>query len=345
MDKLKNTLKGHFSSSPKAMFIVVLVLIGITMGITAAKKTVTVSIDGKETKIVTFRKTFKDALKANNIVLGPKDKTTPSLDSKVNKNDRIDIKKAVNVTVTVDGQELNIQTAEDTVDKMFEVEGIEVGKYDKISPTGEIPIHDGLKLVITRVETKVFKEIYPIEYSTVVKNNDEEEKGNVKVLQEGQQGQKYITTRVVYEDGKEVSRDALGEVVTKEPVSKVVAIGTLGSLNLSRGGKVLYKTSIKVKATAYTSDYASTGKNPGDDDFGRTATGTLARRNVNGFSSIAVDPRVIPYGTKLYVEGYGYAIAEDTGGAIKGNTIDVYFNSAEDCSNWGVRYINVYILK
>lgn len=58
-----------------------------------------------------------------------------------------------------------------------------------------------------------------------------------------------------------------------------------------------------------------------------------------------MDPRVIPYGTKLYVEGYGYAIAEDTGGAIKGNKIDVYFNSAEECSNWGVRYVNVYLLK
>lgn len=234
MDKLKNTLKGHFSSSPKAMFIAVLVLIGITIGITTAKKTVTVSIDGNEIKIVTFRKTFKDALKANNIALGPKDKTTPNLDSKVNKNDRIDIKKAVNVTVAVDGQELNIQTAEDTVDEMLEAEGIEIGKYDKISSTREMPIQDGLKLVITRVETKVFKEIYPIEYSTVVKDNNEEEKGNAKVLQEGQQGQKYITTRVVYEDGKEVSRDALGEIVTKEPVSKIVAMGTLGSINLSR---------------------------------------------------------------------------------------------------------------
>jgi 3D (Asp-Asp-Asp) domain-containing protein len=100
-----------------------------------------------------------------------------------------------------------------------------------------------------------------------------------------------------------------------------------------------------MKATAYTSDYASTGKSPGDYGFGRTATGTQARRNPNGFSSIAVDPRVIPYGTKLYVEGYGYAIAEDTGGAIKGNIIDVYFNSAGECSNWGVRYVNVYILK
>jgi uncharacterized protein YabE (DUF348 family) len=197
---------------------------GITIGISTAKKTVILSIDGNEKKIVTFRKTFKDALKASNIVLGPKDKTTPSLDSRINKNDRIDIKKAVNVTVAVDGQELNIQTAEDTVDEMLEAEGVEIGKYDKISSRREMPIQDGLKLVITRVETKVFKEIYPIEYSTVVKDNNEEEKGNAKVLQEGQQGQKYITTRVVYEDGKEVSRDALGEIVTKEPVSKIVAM-------------------------------------------------------------------------------------------------------------------------
>ena len=81
MDKLKKAFERYFSIGPKAVFIVVLILLGTTVGIDAAKKTITVSIDGKETEIVTFRKTFKDALEANDIVLGPKDKTMPKVGS------------------------------------------------------------------------------------------------------------------------------------------------------------------------------------------------------------------------------------------------------------------------
>ena len=92
----------------------------------------------------------------------------------------------------------------------------------------------------------------------------------------------------------------------------------------------MYTDSLRMRATAYTADYASTGKGPGDSGFGITASGTVAKRNKGSYSSVAVDPRVIPLGTKLYVEGYGYAIAEDTGGAIKGNSIDLFFNSSSE---------------
>ena len=67
-------------------------------------------------------------------------------------------------------------------------------------------------------------------------------------------------------------------------------------------------------------------------------------RDPNGYSTIAVDPSVIPLGTKVYVEGYGYAIAADTGGAIKGNRVDLFFNTEAEASNWGVRNLDVYIL-
>ena len=69
--------------------------------------------------------------------------------------------------------------------------------------------------------------------------------------------------------------------------------------------------------------------------YGITSTGVRAERNPNGYSTIAVDPRVIPLGTKLYVDGYGYAIAEDIGGAIKGNHIDLFFSSSSEMWNWG----------
>jgi 3D (Asp-Asp-Asp) domain-containing protein len=100
-----------------------------------------------------------------------------------------------------------------------------------------------------------------------------------------------------------------------------------------------------MKATAYTSSFEDTGKNPGDEGFGRTCTGITARRGV-----IAVDPGVIPLGTRVYVEvpgragDYGYAIAADTGSAIKGGKIDVYLDSNGEVYSWGVKKVKVYIL-
>lgn len=334
MEKLKNNLKGYFSSVPKAIFVVMLALMVVTIGITATRKTIIVSIDGKEMKIVTFRNNVKSVLDSNSIALGAKDKITPSVDTKVKKESKINIKRAVNVQVAVDGKELNISTAENTIGEMLDAEGIYVEDFDRISPSSKDPIIEGLTVTITRIESKMITENKTIDFSTVVKNDDESEKGVKKVLQQGELGEKTVSTRVIYEDGKEVSRTVVREVVKKQPVQKIVAMGTLSAITPSRGEtKVLYKDSLRVKATAYS------GGNE------RTATGTRARRVVGGYSTVAVDPRVIPLGTKLYVEGYGYAIAEDTGGAIKGNIIDIYVNSESEAYTWGVKYVNVYILK
>lgn len=345
MDKFKEALKSCFSNGPKAVFMIMLLLMSITIGIDANRKTIIVSIDGKETKIVTFRKTFETALKANNIVLGSKDKATPALSTDIKRNDRIYIKRAVNVTVAVDGKELNLKTTEPTVDKMLKEEGIKLNEEDKVFPSKDLSIGDGLKVTVTRVETKVLQQSYALDFATVVKKDENSAKGSTKVLQEGKQGEKVITTQVVYEDGKEVKKDVVNEVVTKNPVDKIVAVGTLSTLNFSRGGSIMYNSSFKARATAYSAGFSSTGKRPGDRNYGKTASGTTVRRNPDGYSSIAVDPSLIPLGTKLYVEGYGYAIAEDTGGGIKGNAIDVYFDTDNECNQWGVKSVNVYILK
>ena len=75
-----------------------------------------------------------------------------------------------------------------------------------------------------------------------------------------------------------------------------------------------------------------------------TASGIKSVRNENGISTVAVDPRMIPYGTYLYIEDYGYAVAADTGTAIKGNKVDLYFNSYKESCDWGLRQVNVTII-
>ena len=97
-----------------------------------------------------------------------------------------------------------------------------------------------------------------------------------------------------------------------------------------------YSRIIKVKATAYSAVHG----------IGTTYTssGRKAVRNHDDYSTIAVDPNVIPIGTKLFVEGYGFAVAADTGTAIKGNAIDVFFDTRRESSKWAVKYVNVYVL-
>lgn len=96
-----------------------------------------------------------------------------------------------------------------------------------------------------------------------------------------------------------------------------------------------YKT-IKMKASAYTASCKACS--------GKTAIGLNLKKNPN-LKVISVDPKVIPLGSKVYVEGYGYAIAGDTGGALKGNKIDIFMPSQKNALNWGVRTVTVKVYK
>jgi len=105
-----------------------------------------------------------------------------------------------------------------------------------------------------------------------------------------------------------------------------------GTLSRGISKSISYSQVLDMEATAYSGD-------------GITASGAATKRDAGGYSTIAVDPRVIPIGSTVYVEGYGYAVAEDTGGAIKGTIIDVFFHSESEATSWGRRSVKVYILK
>lgn len=345
LDKLRGNFKNYFSNIPKAAFIVMLMAICVSITIINAKKTIVVVIDGNSTQITTYRSSLKGALRDGNIQVYSKDKVSLEIKSKVKNGDKIIIKRAVDIAINVDGKNLKIKSAEGTIEEMLRAEKITLSEDDKVSPAKSSGLVSGVKVDITRVDAKVEVATQNLDYSTVVKNDDNLEKGVNQTIQDGEQGSKELSFKVIYENGIEVSRNLVKEVITKNPVEKIVAVGTLGVVNSNRGEKLFYTNSVSVKATAYSAGYASTGKNPGDYGFGVTATGTRAKRTVDGYSSIAVDPRVIPLGTKLYIPGYGSAIAEDVGSGIKGNKIDVYFDSESQALNWGEKWLTVYILK
>ncbi|RIE16817.1 G5 and 3D domain-containing protein [Candidatus Cryosericum septentrionale] len=153
-------------------------------------------------------------------------------------------------------------------------------------------------------------------------------RGQVVVWTSGTGGVRQRVFRLLYEDGALVSRVLVSDSLVGPPAGDALAVGK----SVYRGGAT---NKFFMEATAYSPTVQETDGNPW-----MTASGMKSGRGV-----VAVDPKVIPLGSKLYVEGYGYAIAGDTGGAIKGNRIDVFFYSSDEMARWGRRSVRVFVLK
>ena len=343
VENFKKYLKNNFSNGPKAKILIGVITITILLSVTLVnmRKTITMKIDGKEETFVTYKRTVKDVLDTNGIEINFKDKVQPALNSNVSEGDTISIKRAVSVEVTIGDKKVNIETAENTIEEMLNAEKEEIKNQgieynygvDEITPALDTKIEPNLQINLVKVEFKNELAKEAIDYDVIVEEDSNLDSGLEEVRQEGTVGEKEVLYEVVYKNGKEVSKTIKSSKVVAEPVNKVVAQGTR-RVFASRDGQLLnYKSVIYVESTAYSGG-------------GLTATGTVPVRNPNDISTIAVDPRVIPLGSLVYVEGYGKAIAADTGGAIKGNIVDVYMNSEEEAySSWGRKYnVPVYII-
>ena len=341
-EKCKQNLRINFSNSPKAKISVGVISILIIVSIitlTCMRKDISIIIDGKEETFITYKGTVKDVLDEKGIELSHKDKVQPALDEKISSGDDIKIKRAVEVEMVSGNKVIVIQTAEDTIEDMImaekdelKAEGVEFVKgIDEITPSVDTEITDNLKIQLVKVDISNEVAIETIAYEKIVENDNSLDINKTNVKQTGQVGEKEVTYKVVKKDGVEVSREIIQSKVTKEPVNEIIAQGTR-RVFASRDGEMEYKKLIYCESTAY-----STGT--------ITATGTTPVYNPGGISTIAVDPRVIPLGSLVYVENYGKAIAADTGGAIKGNIVDVFLNSKSECISWGRKYnVPVYIL-
>lgn len=313
-------------------------VIVLTISIYEMRQPVSIVINGEKTDYITYCSTVAKLLKSKDITLGPKDKIEPALSSKITKGETINIKRAQNINIFVDGKEINELTPLDTVDELLVFEKITLRDKDKITPKLTTKLSEGMDIHIIRVDNKLLKDTKSIEFATVIKTNSSLPNTIRKIIQKGKAGEKTITTNVTYEDGKEVSRNLVSEVVSAKPVDNIIVQGTYPLMPVSRGGDILpFSKVVNVRATAYWAVYG-VGKT-------KTASGRLAVRNPGGYSTIAVDKRVFPYGTRLFVEGYGFAIAADTGTAIVGNRIDVFFNTYSEACRYGSKYVKVYVLK
>lgn len=201
-------------------------------------------------------------------------------------------------------------------------ESIALGPYDRVETNlGSSDPYKYIRIIRVEKTVEVKKEEVP---PPLVRRPDRYVAlGKEKLVQEGKAGVRCLKYLVTKENGKEVGRELVDSWIEVQPQPRVLAYGSRAYPEVTaRAGDTL-----KVVATAYT----HTGN--------RTATGIWPHRGI-----VAVDPRVIPLGTRLYVEGYGYAVAQDTGGLIKGNRIDVFLDSEEEAINWGRRTVTVKIL-
>ena len=343
IEKLRRFIKQSFSNGPKAKIIIgtiaMLIVVVTVVTMMSMRKTLVLSIDGNEETFVTYKGTVKDVLQEKGIQLSEKDKVQPSIESKVSEKETIKVKKAVPIDIKVNGKQVEVQTAEDTVEDMLDAEkntlenqGIEFDKnVDEVSPALNSKIEGNESVTLVKVETKDIVEKKPISFDTIVEKDENLDSSVQKVKSEGVNGENQITYQIIYKDGVEVSRNIKSTKTILEPQNQVVIKGT-GHVYASRGGdKINYKKKISVSATAYS-------------NHSTTATGRVPVRNEGGLSTIAVDPSVVPLGSKVYVDGYGYAIAADTGGAIKGERADLYFNSSSECDRWGRKSVNLLVV-
>lgn len=313
------------------------------------KRHVVINDNGHEIAIKTMKATVEGVLEQTGIIVSNEDYISMPFDAKLAKihKNEIEIKRAVPVSIKVDGKEIDVKTYKDTVKEVLYDNAISVDENDKFigSQLGDKIVSD-MNISIVRVDEKTITETSPIPFKTITKENNRLDMGVKNTVTEGKEGVREKVYKVVYEDGKQIAKELIEDVIAANPLNKIVEIGTLLNYKTSRGDTLRYTKVMSMKATSYTSSFEDTGKNPGDPWFGVTATGVKAKRGI-----IAVDPKVIPLGTRVYVEvpgktaDYGYAVAADTGGAIKGNKIDVYLDNNKEVYAWGVKNVKVYILK
>jgi len=309
----------------------------------------------------------------------------------------ITVQRRQTITVIHGNKTIEVSSYGETVKSLLQRLGLILAKEDVVSVPMDTVTYDGMTVTISRAVEQEETYTKPIPHETVYCYDATLPEGEKKVLTVGVDGQVMCTAAVYYVDGKEISRTVKSEVVVRQPVSEVIAIGTYteqpnpipmptepvptepaptqpaptppaptqpaptqpaptqpaptvpeqefngmpviadGVITTPDGEVLHYSSEMQMVATAYNNT------DPGCTIY--TAIGTLCR-----VGAIAVDPKVIPYGTRMYIVSndgeyiYGVAVAEDCGGSIKGNRIDLYFDTTDECWEFGIRDCTVYFL-
>lgn len=313
-----------------------------------AYKSVSLVVNGQETVVSTKQWVLQRLLDEQAITVGQHDKISMPLDADIKDGARIVIDQAIPVTVRADGTTKTFYTTERTVEAAIEDLNISLSDDDRVTPalTEELQANETVSIV--RVDKQIATSEQSVPFEVVKKDDPTLEEGKEKIVQAGKEGLLVEQYEKVYEDGNLVSEKLITKTVETESINKIIAIGTkkkaevvVASADGDVGGaQTVTKSGVTFKAkkvlksvtlTAYSAGVASTGKDESHPLYGITASGAKVKEG----QTIAVDPDVIPMGWWVYIEGIGFRRAEDTGGAIKGSKIDVYFDSEDHVKKFG----------
>lgn len=299
--------------------------------------TITIDNCGEKQTISLAKGTVEEVLNRTGITLAENQSVTPSLNTVIQGDMNIYVYNAKTVKLITNGTEMSVKAPEGTVENALNILGYSVTDDDILSVDKNAQIEDGMKITLKKVKYVDEVSTEKIAYDTVEKDSDEILTGESEVSQKGVDGEKQVIKRCKYIDGKYDSTKVIDEKVTKEPVDKIVLNGTKKATTTdSSGAPVSYRYMVSGSGTAYTAAPGSL-----------TATGAEVYEG-----GVAVNPAIIPYGSKLYIEAadgshvYGYATAIDTGGALMDGSaiVDLFYFSYDDCVNFGRRDVNVYVL-
>jgi len=274
------------------------------------------------------------------------DLVTPPLDATISAGTVIQLNKARTVGIVLDGKAQTLYTLATTVGEVVEVLGIELGPQDTVSPALDTPVTPGLEVIISTVRTVHEAREEPIQPYIVTEYDSSMPEGDTRLI-EGTPGLKRVTYAVTYRNGvadkempvvsTEVLRD---QVPTKRIVGTKPRPGSSKPVITVAGedAPAVYSRKLHVVATWYNLDHGAFP--PDSPHYGTTASGARA-----GWGTCAVDPSVIPLGTRFYVPGYGWCTALDTGPGVRGNHIDIFFPNEVGDPGWGVQYLDIYIVE
>ncbi len=298
-----------------------------------------VNINGETTEYKLSGGTVSDLLKKANIALTNKHMVTPAVTEKLTKDLTVNVTLGNAVTITADGKTANYTVPQGTVAQALEHLKITLGKNDIIDCNLTDEVTDDMAIVIKRVTYKdvTTKEVIP--YETVETESTEVEVGEAVVKTEGVNGEYTVVTRQKLVDGKVEKTAELSREITKQAIDKEVVVGVEPVENVfydMYGNAVSYSTVHYGSGTAYTAP-----------------AGALTASGAEVFEGgVAVNPNIIPLGSKLYIVAddgytYGYATAVDTGGALYDGSaiVDLFYFSESQCYEFGRRNVSVYVLE
>ena len=308
---------------------------------------VVVTADGESCTVqMHYGDTVGQAVAEAGVVCAENDVLSLDSDTILKKDTEVSVTRYYHITVTADGKEQSFLLREGDVQSALDAASIQLGEEDMANFPLDEALTENMQIKVARVAYEEETKTETVDYTVKEVESDSLYVGETKVQTKGVEGERTIVYRNKLVDGKVVESEEISNEVTKEPVEKVVLVGTKkrpsgyasissdGTLIDHNGNVISYKRALTGRCTAYTGG-------------GWTATGRPAQ-----YGNIAVNPDVIPYGSKLYIcspDGsvvYGYAVAADTGGFASQGYImaDLYFDTYEECANFGVRNMTIYIL-